>query len=123
MPLLELLSEPKIRRLPWEHLRPKRDDNAYQDVIAGRLEVKQVVDEVLDYLDVVTVPLINQHLRVDRRILKFYDKPGAQDEQPPCVLHRVELEVVQPVPAKQVVPQQRDHSLHNAGVPADNVHY
>ena len=51
--------------------------------------------------------------------MKFYDSPGAQDEQPPCVLHRVELEVVQPVPAKQVMPQQRDHPLHDAGVPAD----
>ena len=54
--------------------------------------------------------------------MKFYDKPGAEDEQPPGVLHRVELEVIQPVSAKQVMPQQRDHPLHYAGVPADNGH-
>ena len=47
--------------LPGEHLRPERDDNADQDVIAGGLEVEQVVDEVLDNLDVVTVPVINQY--------------------------------------------------------------
>ena len=53
--------------LPREHLRPEGDDNANKDVIAGGLEVEQVVDEVLDYLDVVTVPVINQHSRIGRR--------------------------------------------------------
>ena len=53
--------------LPGEHLRPEGDDNANKDVIARGLEVEQVVDEVLDYLDVVTVPVINQHSRIGRR--------------------------------------------------------
>ena len=67
-------------------------------MVTRGLEVEKVVDEVLDHLDVVT-------------------EPGAQDEHPPRVLHRVELEVVHAVPTKQVMPQQGDHPLHDPGVP------
>ena len=84
-------------------MRPERNDNANQNVITRGLEVEKVVDEVLDYLDVVA-------------------EPGTKDEHPPRVLHRVELEVVHAVPAKQVMPQQRDHPLHDARVPVDSHH-
>ena len=48
-----------ISFLPWENFRPKRDHDPDQDVIARRLEVEKVVDEVLDHLHIVTVPEIS----------------------------------------------------------------
>ena len=67
-------------------------------MIPWRFEVEQVVDKMPDNGDVVT-------------------EPGAQHEHPPAVLDRVQLEVVHPVPAEEVVPEQEDHPLHDAPVP------